>query len=125
MRIFRDEEKLSPEYVPKALPHRERELKLLKTFFSGVVSGTSRISTRVIITGSVGTGKSALVKLFGREAREDARKRGVDLRFLYVNCRISKTIFTILTRIIEQLRARIPMRGYSYEELLHKILNYF
>jgi len=125
MRIFRDEERLSPEYVPKALPHRERELKLLKTFFSGVVSGTSRISTRVIITGSVGTGKSALVKLFGREAREDARKRGVDLRFLYVNCRISKTIFTILTRMIEQLRARIPMRGYSYEELLHKILNYF
>ncbi|HDJ66987.1 MAG TPA: hypothetical protein ENF33_04695, partial [Nitrososphaeria archaeon] len=77
MRIFRDEEKLSPEYVPRALPHREEELKLLKTFFSGVVAGTSRISTRVIITGSVGTGKSALVKLFGRQAREEARRRGI------------------------------------------------
>jgi len=124
MRIFKDEEKLSPEYVPRMLPHREEELKLLKTFFSGVISGASNISTRVIITGAVGTGKSALAKLFGKLAVEEARRRGVELRFLYVNCRISRTTFTILTRIIGQLRARISDRGYSNEELFHKILNY-
>ncbi|MCD6341445.1 MAG: ORC1-type DNA replication protein [Thaumarchaeota archaeon] len=124
MRLFRDEEKLSPEYVPARLPHRDEELKLLKTFFSGVTSGASLISTRVIITGSVGTGKSALIKLFGMNAVEEARKSGIDLRFLYVNCRISKTAFSILTRLIEQLRARISGRGFSNEELFHKILTY-
>lgn len=124
MRLFRDEEKLSPEYVPARLPHRDEELKLLKTFFSGVTSGASLISTRVIITGSVGTGKSALIKLFGMNAVEEARKSGIDLRFFYVNCRISKTAFSILTRLIEQLRARISGRGFSNEELFHKILTY-
>lgn len=124
VKIFKAEEKLSPEYIPSKLPHRETELKLLKTFFSGVISGASRISTRVIITGSVGTGKSALVKLFGSRAVEEARRSGVDLRFLYVNCRISKSTFLILLRIVEQLRARISTRGFSNEELFHKILNY-
>jgi len=124
MRIFKDEEKLSPDYIPRRLPHRDEELKLLESFFSSVVKGASSISTRVIITGSVGTGKSALVKLFGMRAVERARKNGVDLRFLYVNCRISKTTFSILSRIVEQLKALITSRGFSNEELFHKILNY-
>ncbi len=123
-RIFKAEEKLSPDYIPGRLPHRDNELRLLRTFFSGVISGSSMISTRVIVTGSVGTGKSALAKLFGAMAEEEARRNGVNLRFLYVNCRISKSTFTVLSRLIEQLRARIAARGFANEELLHRILNY-
>ncbi len=124
VRVFKDEEKLSPEYVPSSLPHREGELRLLRTLFRGVVSGSSTLSTRVIVSGSVGTGKSALVKLFGRLAEEEALRRGAKLRFLYVNCRISRSVFTVLKRVISQLKARIPERGYSNEELFHKILDY-
>ncbi|MEM2188091.1 MAG: AAA family ATPase [Nitrososphaerota archaeon] len=124
VRVFKAEEKLSPDYIPSRLPHRDAEFKLLKTFFSGVISGSSTISTRVIVTGSVGTGKSALVKLFGATAEEEARRSGVNLRFLYVNCRISRSTFLILSRLIEQLRARIGARGFANEELLHRILNY-
>ena len=124
MRVFKDEEKLSPEYVPSNLPHREEELKLLRTFFSSVIEGGYGISTRVIVSGSVGTGKSALVKLFGREAAREAAKRGVDLRFLYVNCRVSRTAFTTLKRLAEQLKANVPQRGFSDEELFHRMLDY-
>ena len=74
--IFKAEEKLSPDYIPSRLPHRDNELRLLRTFFSGVISGSANISTRVIITGSVGTGKSALVKLFGTRAVEEAKRKG-------------------------------------------------
>jgi len=124
VKIFKAEEKLSPDYIPSRLPHRDNELKLLKTFFSGIISGSSKISTRVIITGSVGTGKSALVKLFGSRAVEEARRNGIDLRFLYANCRISKSTFLILSKLIEQLKARMGTRGFSNEELFHRILNY-
>ncbi len=122
--IFKAEEKLSPDYIPSRLPHRGNELRLLRTFFSGVISGSANISTRVIITGSVGTGKSALVKLFGTRAVEEAKRNNVDLRFLYVNCRISKTTFLILSKLVEQLKARISTRGFSNEELFNRILNY-
>ncbi|MCL7382835.1 MAG: ORC1-type DNA replication protein [Thaumarchaeota archaeon] len=124
MKIFKDEEKLSPEYVPPNLPHRENELNMLKTFFSSVIDGTPSISTRVIVSGSVGTGKSALVKLFGQKAVSEASKKGVDLKFLYVNCRISKTTFSVLRKLIEQLKARLPERGLSNEEFIHKLLDH-
>ncbi len=124
MRIFKDEEKLSPEYVPPNLPHRENELNMLKTFFSSVIDGAPSISTRVIVSGSVGTGKSALVKLFGQKAVSEALKKGVDLKFLYVNCRINRTVFSVLRKLIEQLKARLPERGLSNEEFIHKLLDY-
>ncbi|MEM4497658.1 MAG: hypothetical protein QW692_02390, partial [Nitrososphaerota archaeon] len=60
----------------------------------------------------------------GATAEEEARRSGVNLRFLYVNCRISRSTFLILSRLIEQLRARIGARGFANEELLHRILNY-
>ncbi|MEN2974453.1 MAG: ORC1-type DNA replication protein [Candidatus Caldarchaeales archaeon] len=124
MRIFKDEEKLSPEYVPQELPHRESELSMLRTFFSSVISGSPSISIRLIITGSVGTGKSALAKLFGQRAVSEASRKGIDLKFLYVNCRISKTTFSVLRKLIEQLKARLPERGLSNEELIHRFLDY-
>jgi len=124
MKLFKDEEKLSPEYVPPNLPHRENELNTLKTFFSSVIDGAPSISTRVIVSGSVGTGKSALVKLFGQKAVSEASKKGVDLRFLYVNCRINRTAFSVLRKLIEQLKARLPERGLSNEEFIHKLLDY-
>jgi len=124
LRIFKDEEKLSPEYVPPNLPHRENELNMLKTFFSSVIDGAPSISTRVIVSGSVGTGKSALVKLFGQKAVSEALKKGVDLKFLYVNCRINRTVFSVLRKLIEQLKARLPERGLSNEEFIHKLLDY-
>ncbi|MEM4212641.1 MAG: hypothetical protein QXX16_06265, partial [Nitrososphaerota archaeon] len=79
MRIFKNEEKLSPEYVPSRLPHREEELNLLITFFSTHIYGKKGYSVRVLITGPVGAGKTALSKLFGAKAEEIASHAGVNL----------------------------------------------
>jgi hypothetical protein len=38
MPVFKNEEKLSPEYVPEKLLFREEELKLLFSYFSSVIS---------------------------------------------------------------------------------------
>ncbi|MDH5362288.1 MAG: AAA family ATPase, partial [Aigarchaeota archaeon] len=124
MRIFKDEEKLSLDYVPPALPHREKELHLLNTFFSGSLKDKPSLSHRVIISGAVGTGKSALSKLFGRKIEKEAAKTGVNIQYVHINCRINRTLFTVLKRIIEQLRIPLPRRGYSNEELIHGLSSY-
>lgn len=124
LRLFRDEEKLSVEYVPQRLPHREEELSLLKTFFSSVIEGRSRASVKVILSGSVGTGKTVLSRLFGQKAEEEAKANRVNLKYIHINCRISKTLFTILKRLVEIINAPLPLRGYSNEELMHGILDY-
>ncbi|MEM2182385.1 MAG: ORC1-type DNA replication protein [Nitrososphaerota archaeon] len=124
MRIFKNEEKLSPEYVPSRLPHREEELNLLITFFSTHIYGKKGYSVRVLITGPVGAGKTALSKLFGAKAEEIASHAGVNLRYIHINCKIHTTLFSLLKRVVDALRSPIPGRGLSNEELLHSLMNY-
>ncbi len=119
MRIFKSEEKLSPEYVPPRLPHREKELSLLETFFSSYMSGRPAVSVRVLIVGAVGTGKTALSKLFGRKLEESSNLA----RYIHINCRIHTTLSSILKKVVETLGAPIPSRGLAAEELGAKLVD--
>jgi len=64
--LFKDESKLFPEYVPSHLPHREEQLNLLASYFNGLLNYNDFPFYRVICYGPVGTGKTAVVKFFGK-----------------------------------------------------------
>jgi cell division control protein 6 len=119
LRIFKSEEKLSPEYVPPRLPHRERELSLLETFFSSYLAGRPAVAVRVLLVGSVGTGKTALCKLFGRRLMEAVNFA----RYVHINCRIHPTLSSILKKVVESLGAPLPVRGLSTEELGGRLMD--
>jgi cell division control protein 6 len=124
MPVFKNEEKLSPEYVPERLLFREEELKLLFSYFSSVIYGERPFHTRVYVTGAVGTGKTSLSKLFGLNAEREGRSVGVNVRYVHINCRIHKSLYTILRRTAEQLGVSLPKRGYSDEEMLEEVLGF-
>jgi len=124
MKLFRDEERLSPEFVPSTLPHREKELSLLRSFFSSLLSGSSPYSVRAVITGSVGTGKTSLAKLFGQQFERDARKAKRNVVYVHVNCRINRTLFSVLRRIVEVAQLPLPRRGFTEEEVMHRLLEH-
>ncbi|WXG40714.1 MAG: ORC1-type DNA replication protein [Candidatus Freyarchaeum deiterrae] len=115
--IFKDESKLSIDYVPEHLPHRESELKQLASIFRVTLEKLGN-SQRVIITGNIGTGKTALAKSFGNQIVTIANKRGINLHYIHINCRRERTSFIILNRLVKTLHPRIPRRGFSTEELL-------
>ncbi|MHA1361585.1 MAG: ORC1-type DNA replication protein [Candidatus Freyarchaeota archaeon] len=115
--VFKDESKLSIDYVPENLPHRERELKQLARTFRVVLEKPGS-SQRVIIIGNVGTGKTALTKNFGNQISAIANKKGINLSYIHINCRRERTSFTILNRVVKTLNPKIPRRGFSTEELL-------
>ena len=85
--VFKDEAKLDINYVPQKLPHREKEHRLLMEFFSFILRCPERMSQRVIITGDVGTGKTALAQHFGASMTSEANKRAIKFRYAHVNCR--------------------------------------
>jgi Cdc6-like AAA superfamily ATPase len=70
--VFKDEAKLDINYVPHRLPHREKEHRLLMEFFNFMLRFPDRMAQRVIITGDVGTGKTALAQRFGADITLDA-----------------------------------------------------
>ncbi len=117
--VFKDEAKLDINYIPRRLPHREKEHRLLMEFFNFLFRFPERMAQRVIITGEVGTGKTALAQRFGADITSEANKRNVNVRYVHVNCREYRgKLFLVLQRALAVFRPNFPKRGYSSEELL-------
>jgi cell division control protein 6 len=118
--VFKDETKLDINYVPPKLPHREAELRLLMEFFSFALQSPGKMAQRVLITGDVGTGKTALSQRFGANIMSEANKHGISLRYIHVNCReCHGSLFLILQHTVSIFHPNFPKRGYSAEEILN------
>ncbi|MGE5187777.1 MAG: ORC1-type DNA replication protein [Betaproteobacteria bacterium] len=117
--VFKDESKLDINYIPQKLPHRETQHRLLLEFFSFILRCPERMAQRVIITGDVGTGKTALAQHFGNNIASEANKKGLKFRYVHVNCREFRgSLQPILHRAVMYFRPNYPARGYSAEEIL-------
>ncbi|MEM3694911.1 MAG: ORC1-type DNA replication protein [Candidatus Bathyarchaeia archaeon] len=118
--MFKDETKLDISYVPIRLPHRENELRLLRHFFSFLLQFPGKMAQRIIITGDVGTGKTVLSQRFGTDITNEAKKLGIKLCYIHVNCREYRgSLFLILHQAVTRFHPNFPRRGYSAEELIN------
>jgi cell division control protein 6 len=81
------------------------------------------MAQRVLITGDVGTGKTALSQRFGADIAREAAKRGTILRYIHVNCREYRgSLFLILQHVVSVFHPNFPKRGYSAEEILSTLM---
>ena len=122
--VFKSREKLYPEYVPAYLPHREEQLKSLATYFRPLLLEPGTISQRVLLVGSIGTGKSATARRFGSDFKHLARQRGIKLEYVHVNCHRDRTLYFVVQEIARQLHIPIPPRGLSAQEMFQIILKH-
>ncbi len=120
--IFRDQSKLSPDYVPENLVHREEEFRELIRLFKPVLE--DRASQRVLISGSVGVGKTALASRFGKEIEKEAKKRDMDLTYAHVNCRKQGTPQMILHNLASNFPLSVPKRGFAPQEIMNHVIDY-
>ncbi len=115
--IFKDVSKLSFDYIPERMPHREKQLRALENLFHPLVE--SNLSANALLVGNVGTGKTHVSKRFCRDFREFARRKGKNVRTVLVNCRQKTTEDSILLAILKDFDERFPDRGFSIPEKLN------
>ncbi|MEM0066169.1 MAG: ORC1-type DNA replication protein [Sulfolobales archaeon] len=120
--VFLDETKLYPEYVPDVLPHREEQFKQLTKMFKHVIISPGSSSARVVLYGSLGTGKTATAISFGKVITRLASEKGVKLRYAHVNCASSKSALSVLREIKNQLGLSVPDRGLGFPEFAQALL---
>lgn len=120
--VFKDQSKLSPDYVPEELVHREEEFRELTQLFKPVLE--NQASQRVLISGSVGVGKTALASRFGQELESAAEKRNLNLTYTHVNCRKQGTPQMILRKIANNFPISVPRRGFAPQETMSHVMEH-
>ncbi len=119
--IFKDESKLDINFIPKKLPHRNKELSLLSQLFLTLLTNPNKTSRKILIMGKTGIGKTVTVKIFGEMLREASEKRNILIKYVHINCRKERTSYKVLIKIIRSLNKNFPKRGYSPQDLLEII----
>jgi len=119
-RVFNSKDVLRPDYIPETLPHREREIERV-----ALVLGTSLQGVRpsnLFIYGLTGTGKTAVTKYVLRRLGEKGSEKGIRIYWVYVNTRVDNTSYRVLSKIGEELGAKIPFTGLSTAEVYRRVM---
>lgn len=114
--VFKDRSVLDFNYIPKELPHRDKQLKRLFTLFEPVQG--ANLSQNAFLYGPVGSGKTATAKRFCLNFQQESRKgnRGID--FIVVNCRsLRGSEQGIMLKLLTHFDSRFPDRGFSIPEM--------
>jgi cell division control protein 6 len=118
-RIFKDPSKLSFDYVPDRLVHREAQLAKLWMLFRPVLE--NGISQTAFLIGSVGTGKTATSKRFCLDFVKEAQRQEKAVDFVIVNCRQRNSESSVLLRLVTHFDEHFPDRGFSSAEMLRSL----
>ncbi len=118
-KIFKDRSKLSFDYVPEELVHRDKQRKQLWMMFRPILE--KGISQSAFLIGSVGTGKTALAKRFCLDFVDASRKKGRTVDFVVVNCRQRSSENSVLLRLVTHFDEGYPDRGFSSAEMLRSL----
>jgi cell division control protein 6 len=122
--VFKKKEALYPEYIPPSLPHRERQLRRLAEIFRILVSSPGEASVKAVVVGGVGSGKTVTTRLFGMELRSIARRKGIDLRYVHINCHRDRSLYEVVSEMARQADVPISHRGFSPHEIFSYMHQY-
>lgn len=118
-KIFADREVLSPHYLPKNLPFRDKQITdIIKDLTPSLKGERGR---NLFIYGKTGTGKTSCVKYVVEEVRKLPIAKA---RIIYVNCRIYSTRYRVLSKIVSDNMPSYATRGYSMVEMYEKTINW-
>ncbi len=125
--IFKDRNKLSPYYIPKSLPHREQQLKLLLSLYEKTMQPTKGIFPRITqIVGNTGSGKTSTAIRFSELITRKAMENGIILKSAYMNCKVDGTTrYVLFGNLVKKLVLQISTRSLSPEETLRQVIEHF
>lgn len=112
--LFKNEDSLDPEWIPKELPFRENQQHALAACIKPLLD--ARNGRNAFIFGSPGIGKTAAVQWVLRDLEEQTD----DIRQCYVNCWQANTTYKVYVELCHQL-GYIATPNKNSEQLLDVI----
>ena len=124
--IFKDRNKLSPYYIPKRLPHRDQQIKMLLSIYGSIIRDIWNAYPRITqIVGAAGTGKTCTTIRFGELIVDEAREKGVSLKHIYMNCKVDGvTRYVLYGNLVRKVTPKISTKSLSPEEMIRQLIEY-
>ena len=114
--LFKNELALDYSFLPKILPHREKQQRYLATIIKPLINGKS--GKNLFIFGAPGIGKTAAMRFVLNELEEETE----EVVPVYINCWQKNTTFKILVEMCEVLGYRLTHNKRT-EELFAVVKN--
>lgn len=124
--IFKDRTKLSPRYIPKELPHREKQIDLLKRTFSNLKNDPDKYPLTILqIIGQAGIGKTSTLIRFGNLLKEELANNKINSKIVYINLKLQGgNKYAIYKYMLGCIAPELPAQGLSAEEMLRQMIDY-
>ncbi|MEM2922494.1 MAG: AAA family ATPase [Candidatus Bathyarchaeia archaeon] len=128
--IFKDRDKLLPNFPIErywnSLPHRERQLALLRSFYWDILDRRGESFLRVCqAIGPAGTGKTSTLRLFGDSFAKEAHSRRIDIDHIYINLKMEGGRKVVLYRnLLGKVEPALVSASLSAEEMLKSLVIY-
>jgi len=124
--IFKDKKTLQSNYDPETIIHRDNEIKQLADILAPCLKNEK--PSNLFVYGKTGTGKTCVIKHIISEIEKISLQNSVNLKFIYLNCKLKRTADTeyrVIAQICRALGKEIPITGLPTEEVyntFHSIL---
>lgn len=115
--VFRDERFLYPDFVPEALPFRDKEVSEL--VFSLKPATLGRKPSNVFVFGKPGSGKTVTLKFVLNELEEFSDRA----KCLYLNCFQFTNKLALLSKLSNFFGYPVPERGFSHDEVYSRLVS--
>lgn len=129
--LFKNKQVLKPNYTLKGIDdilHRDEEIRTYFEYLKDIFVGVS--PSNIFVYGKPGLGKTLITKLVLAVVKQEAKKRGIDLCVINMNCDEIKTEHAILQKLVQAIPSDEPRRvlGNStdkHNDYLKYLINHY
>ncbi len=116
--LFINKKALQESYTPKNIPHREEQINQTASILAPVLRLEK--PSNLFIYGKPGSGKSLTMKYVTSSLLETAKKNKLQIKIVYLNCklkRVSDTEYRLIAELTRELGKDVPATGLPTEEV--------
>jgi len=114
--VFKNISVLSPHYIPKILPYREKQIEEIMSYIAPTLKNQK--SRNILIYGKTGTGKTCSVK----KIMEEFEKIQSNARMHYLNCRVYNSKYRVLQKVMKDYWPELEKAGFGLPFIYEKLL---
>lgn len=119
--VFKNKDALTTNWRPDNILHRDEQIDELASILAPSLKGND--PSNVFLYGSVGTGKTLIVKHVTEQLKTVADDKDIDVDIIYINCKMKKvadTEYRLLAKLARQLGEEVPSTGLPTDEIYNR-----